>query len=459
MAGSMAALLLFIQAASGQAPKGPYEAPDREPTPQETLILEYMNRFRANPAAEADLIAPPGTNSRGVDWKMFHEEMKALKPAPPLVFNLDLLDAARKHSYYMVFNGLGHDEIAGKPAYFGASFGERCRLAGYKGGAGGENAFAGSGGPWDSHWGFVVDFGAGPGGMQPGRGHRTNMINPRFREVGPGGVPNGNGLSVTHDLGSRDTRMAGGVVYIDLKGSGFYDLGEGLGHVTITSSDGGAVTTWKSGAWALDLKGQKEVTLTAFLDGEKSTKTFPAGPDNVKFDWVVPVEVPLRKADRFLAAVDAVKDHSSAKYSQALISLSMNTQGLYLDADRKSRVAELTKDIGPALEAAFKAVLDAVKGPDSPEQHKVIEEQAKPYHGTDADAWFKDAELILKLQRGVSNFQKQATVQKLTPKDKAQVQAMLEAEGQKLRTLTWKQELSVLISRVRNVPTHAGDKP
>ena len=89
----------------------------------------------------------------------------------------------------------------------------------------------------------------------------------------------------------------------------------------------------------------------------------------------------------------------------------------------------------------------------------MIEEPSKPYRGTDAEAWFKDAELVLKLQHGVANFVKQAGVQKLTPKDKTQFQAALELEGQKLRTVTWRQELSVLEGRVRNVQTHQGDKP
>ena len=44
-----------------------------------------------------------------------------------------------------------------------------------------------------------------------------------------------------------------------------------------------------------------EVTLTATLDGEKLTKTFPAGPENVKFDWIVPAAVALAKADKYLA--------------------------------------------------------------------------------------------------------------------------------------------------------------
>src|SRR4029077_13684302 len=116
--------------------KGPYEPPDREPTPEETLIVELMNRFRANPSAEADLIAPPGNSGGSVDWKMFRDEMKALKPMPPICFNLGLLDAARKHSYYMVHNGLTHDEVAGKIGFSGAGPGDRIKLCGLKGGGG-----------------------------------------------------------------------------------------------------------------------------------------------------------------------------------------------------------------------------------------------------------------------------------------------------------------------------------
>src|SRR5262245_35531168 len=276
-----------------QASKGTYEPPDREPTPEETLILEYLNRFRADPVAEADLIAPPTRKGEGVDWKMFHDEMKQLKPMPPMVMNLDLLDAARRHSYYMILNGLTHDEVPGRPGFYGASPADRIKQSGFKGGGWAENAFAGSGGPYDSHQAFIVDAGAGPGGMQPARGHRRNMMG-ASREIGPGAVANGRGLSVTHDFGSREIRCAGGVVYIDANGNNFYDIGEGVGQVTISSSDGGSITTWKSGGYTLDLKGQRDVVLTATMGGERFTKAFPAGKDNVKFDWIVPKEIPLK---------------------------------------------------------------------------------------------------------------------------------------------------------------------
>src|SRR5690349_4753061 len=237
-----------------------YVPPDREPSPEETLILEYINRFRADPKAEAASIAPAGAatatySGKGVDWKMFVDEMNELKAAPPLVFNLELLDASRKHAYYMIQNELTHVEDPAKPGFYGAGFGERCKNSGYKGFAGGENAFRDPGSIKGSHSGFVTDFGAGPGGMQPGRGHRSNMIG-GSKEIGCGAVPHGRSFSVVHDFGSRKVRMCGGVVYTDKDGDKFYSIGEGLGGVTIKSSDGANTTTWKSGAFELDLKSE-----------------------------------------------------------------------------------------------------------------------------------------------------------------------------------------------------------
>ena len=115
-----------------------YQAPSPEPTPEETLILELMNRFRADPKAEAEYIVKTfgkGDTVFGAEAKMFLDECAALKAMPPLVFNLQLLDAARKHSFYMVHNGLGHVEEAGKRGFTGASPSDRTKAAGYPGGA------------------------------------------------------------------------------------------------------------------------------------------------------------------------------------------------------------------------------------------------------------------------------------------------------------------------------------
>lgn len=454
-AGSkVVAVLALLGAPAGAFQEGPakvYQAPDREPTPEETLILEYMNRFRADPSAEADVLAPPGRQMRGVDLKMFRDEMRMLKPMPPLVFNLELLDSARKHAYYMIHNGLGHDEQPGKIGFTGASPGDRVRAAGYRGGGGAENAYRDSGGPLSSHDGFVIDAGpGGPGGMQPGRGHRRNMIGPH-REVGPGALPHGKDrLSVIHNFGSRSARMAGGVMYIDLNGNGFYDVGEGAGSVAISSSDGASGASWKSGAYALDLKGQGAVVLTAALDGEKHTKAFAAGPDNVKFDWAVPVEVPLRKADRLLAAVEKAGE----KNAQARVNLYVNTRGLYLDAERRKKVAELTAEVGLALEARRKAVADAIES-DAAGLQKTIDENRKDYRGTDADRWFEDAETTGKLKRGVAAF---LAKPRPTLQERRQLVAALEATAKGMKTPHWISAVEALASKVRENPSEGATR-
>jgi hypothetical protein len=235
------------------------------------------------------------------------------------------------------------------------------------------------------------------------------------------------------------------VVYIDANGNNFYDIGEGVGQVTISSSDGGSITTWKSGGYTLDLKGQRDVVLTAYMGGEKHTKTFPAGKDNVKFDWIVPKEIPLKAADRLIEAAEKAKD--SPREFAALIALHLGSQSLYLDADRKKRVRELTQEAGALLDLAQNAVTEALKDPEGGSLKKVLEEERKPFKGTEADAWFQDAETIAKLKRGVANFQKT----KPADKEKKDFVSALEAEGARIKTLHFKAELSSLISKVKSL--------
>ena len=98
-------------------------ASDQEPTAEETLILEYINRFRADPAAAADRIAaakPPRKPHPKMDWEMFKLELSELQPAQPLVFNSRLVLASRNHSRYMLRNeDYGHTEKKGLPGFTG----------------------------------------------------------------------------------------------------------------------------------------------------------------------------------------------------------------------------------------------------------------------------------------------------------------------------------------------------
>ena len=127
-------------AARGADPPGAYKADSPEPTPLETLMLEYINRCRANPAEDAVALLP---RARGCPpaWTSTCSSGRCVaKPAPPLVFDLALLKAARWHSYYQVCNEAGARGGAGEAGVHGPdSCRDRITLAGFTGGAVGEN--------------------------------------------------------------------------------------------------------------------------------------------------------------------------------------------------------------------------------------------------------------------------------------------------------------------------------
>ncbi len=388
-----------------------HQAASPEPTPDEVVILELMNRFRADPAGEAARILAAGAQEKawclnGVDTAMFTEELKALKPAPPLVFNLRLLECARKHSHYMILNGLTHDEDAGKPGFTGKSASERAKAAGYRVTALGENCFAAAAGALNSHIGFVVDTGkGGPGGMQPRRGHRMNMANPLFTEVGAGAVPNGKGLSVTHVLGKGE-RAVGGVAFIDANGNGVYDAGEGRGGVVITASNGAGVKTWASGAFTLGLKSDAAGTVTAEYAGNRYSLSYPAGKDNVRLCWAIPGKAELALADRLIASTAATAPETSARL-RAQVELALASRSWTLDAERTARIKELIGDVGSRLDAAMKSAREALTAGDKVAA-KTIADAARPWRATPAEAWFREAELCLRLTAGVDDLIRRA---------------------------------------------------
>ena len=239
-----------------------HQAPYPEPTAEEVAILDYMNRFRADPSGEADRINSasdlPGFFWKGVDRAMFTAEVKALKPAPPLVFDLQALKAARQHAHYMIVNNiLTHVQKAGSPGFTGKSFSDRMKVAQFKGSPGGENAFRDAGNAWQSHAGFIIDFGpGGPGGMQKGRGHRRNMISTNFNVVGPSALPHSNRFSVVHNFGKVKGRFVGGVIYTDRNKNGAFDPGEQFPNVQIGLEKSKKDHADQLGQWRLCFAGE-----------------------------------------------------------------------------------------------------------------------------------------------------------------------------------------------------------
>jgi hypothetical protein len=386
--------------AAGEAPPAAagnnvYQAPSPEPTVAETVILELINRCRADPTAESLRMVPPGTEPHfpakdPIDFAMFHAEMAKLAPAPPLVFNLQLLDAARKHAHYMILHTLGHDETPGEPGFTGANPFDRMKAAGYGGGMMAENAFRDAPDPWGSQVGFVIDWGpGGPGGMQPGRGHRANICNPGFTEIGPGAVPHGGNLSVVHNLGHAGKRFAGGVILVDRNRDGWYDPGEGRGGIEIAVG-GMTVKNWTSGAYAIELP-VDAVVLEMRGDGKVFRRAIPAGSANLKIDWYIPQAADLAAVDRLLNSAKNDKDPESASARKTRTALLLGTANLGLDPERADRVTAVVGDLASRLEADHAAVRLVLDSPIK-EFKAVLKEKAKPWSGSAAAGWFDDAE-------------------------------------------------------------------
>lgn len=271
-----------------------------DPTAEEQFMLELINRARANPLDEAARLGldlneglPPGTISP--------------EPKPPLAFHPLLITAARAHSDWMLAQDVFSHEGAD-----GSSPGDRMSAAGYVfSGAWtwGENI------AWKGTTGLAspVQFtGDSHEGLFRSPGHRENLLNPDFDEVGIGvrtgvftasdgmTVRNYNAVMVTQNF-ARSAATPGplvlGVVYRDANGDRFYSAGEGLAGVTVQPASGTyyAVTS-TSGGFAFPApatSGTLAVTISGPGVPAPFTKTISLAPTNVKVDFEVGRELPL----------------------------------------------------------------------------------------------------------------------------------------------------------------------
>jgi len=235
----------------------------------EQYFVELVNRARADPAAEARRFAgyadlqgntydgdlneglPAGTISGG--------------PKQPLAVNAALASAARGHAEWMRANSTFSHTGSG-----GSSPQSRMAAAGYAGATmTGENlaAFFTTGTIGDPtaqvearHRDLFADL------TVDGRGHRTNLLHPDWRETGAGyasGPYQRNGQAWTAALVAQDFGTRGGEAFLtgvayddrDVRDDDFYTPGEGIGGVTVTATAGGGSTyttaTSAAGGYAL----------------------------------------------------------------------------------------------------------------------------------------------------------------------------------------------------------------
>lgn len=271
-----------------------------DPTPEEQLMLEMVNRARANPTEEGIRLMDTDDARVQSAYSYFNINKTATKAAftaypqrPPLVFHPDLITAARNHSKDMDANN-----FQGHTSSNGDDLSRRYAKVGYASqGMYGENVAAYSESVWHGHCGLNVDWGEQ---NQIELGHRENIMNFKsavYTEIGIGILFNGKGLMqgyvgpyvITQTFGTRSVRYITGVVYADKNNNGFYDIGEGLEGVTIKPNRGSyyAVSS-TSGGYAIPFTGSGSVTITASGGNLTApvTKTIDFSGDNTKVDFV-----------------------------------------------------------------------------------------------------------------------------------------------------------------------------
>src|SRR5436190_9299297 len=251
------------------------------PTAQEQLFLEYVNETRLDPLGNAARYitsyggtarsADPDIDSAlrffGVSGQALLQAFTALTPVAPLAWSETLANAAQGHNAAMIAGDEQSHQLPGEP-----DLGARATAAGYNYTNLGENVFAFADNPLQGHAGFMVDWGNGPNGMQSPAGHRDNIMNGAYREIGVAVTAETNAatsvgpLVVTEDLGRRSGAGAyvTGVAYNDTDGNDFYSVGEGLGSLNVSVSGAGAVASYASGGYSLfsSLTGARTVTLS-----------------------------------------------------------------------------------------------------------------------------------------------------------------------------------------------------
>jgi Ca2+-binding RTX toxin-like protein len=268
-----------------------------QPTAQDQYMLELLNRARLNPQAEADRLLGGNLNEGLAAGTI------STAPKQAVAFNLNLFNAAQGHSQWQLANNTFSHTGAN-----GSSSADRVTASGYTWKTTGENiAWKGTTGAVDltsfvaeQEDGLFVDTGIA------NRGHRTNMLDPNYREVGISAVTGKftsggtayDSVMTTQDFGTdskNSNALLTGVVYTDaVKNDDFYTVGEGLGNITIDAVGNGQTFTGTSltaGGYSLSLApGTYSVSFRGDFNSDGIVDTSAArsvtiGSENVKVDF------------------------------------------------------------------------------------------------------------------------------------------------------------------------------
>ncbi len=298
-----------------------------QPTDEEQLCLELINRSRADPSAEGvRLAATTDPNVRaaytnfGVNLTQMQVEFSTNPAVAPLAMNAKLLAAARLHSGDMYTN-----QFEGLPGTDGSTPLVRINGQGYAGTNVGENVYASAQSAFHGHAELNVNWGSGPAGMITQRPQRRNIQSAGFREAGIGIVKGINGMVgpqlITEDFGSQTSAvpLVHGVVFYDFNGNNFYDLGEGIGGVTVeVTGSGYYAITANSGGYAVPVTSNGNYTVTFSATGLTNQQGAAVSSlKNVKRDYMPAYSPPVLSGPD-PAAVNQANDYTFTPVGAAI---------------------------------------------------------------------------------------------------------------------------------------------
>jgi hypothetical protein len=274
-----------------------------QPTDEEQLYLEFINRARTNPPVEgvwlanltdADVLAAYA--GFGVDTNLLVSQFSSIAAAPPLSFNANLILASRGHSATCsptCFKGTTARTAAipaiasPQPATPGKPTAKTFTLLPN------QSCTATLGSTWIGVLALAVC-------------RRRPDIAPAFTIRASAKSASASSWETTaawvrnlslRDFGSRFnlSPIVTGVVYYDFNGNAFYDLGEGIGGVRV---DINGVTAYalsaNSGGYSVPVSGNGSQTVIFSFDGQTLTQRVAtvSGSSNVKLDFVPPYAPP-----------------------------------------------------------------------------------------------------------------------------------------------------------------------
>ncbi len=245
----------------------------------EQYLLELINRARLDPAAEAARL--------GIDLNQGLSAGQISTSAKQVLAPNALLEtAATKHSLWMIATDtFSHTGVGG------SSPGTRITAEGYTWSTYGENISM----QWST--GALTIEGVIAGmhdGLFRSAGHRANLMNASFREVGLGaeagpyttGGRTYNSVFLTEVFGtSGSARFLTGVAYDDANGNKFYSMGEGRADVSF-AAESKATATAAAGGYALGLSGAAQTAVTGQVGAVNFALKVDMSQGNVKLDLV-----------------------------------------------------------------------------------------------------------------------------------------------------------------------------